>query len=119
MSLREINIGSYGNRFTGYTELRLQRNSNLRIALLNGDVVANAKSVDSGVSARANQNGAWGFASRPELDPDAVVATLEEAQKNADLLARHAPRPDVRLPVAKTHKESDFATTKVRKTPSQ
>ena len=119
MSLREMNISSYGNRFNGYTELRLQRNSNLRISLLNGDVVANAKSVDSGVSARAFQSGVWGFSSRPELDPDAVVATLEEAQRNAELMARHAPRPSVRLPLAKTHKESDFATVKTRWTPSQ
>ena len=119
MSLREINIGGYGNRFTGYTELRLQRNSNLRISLLNGDVVANAKSVDSGVCARAFQNGVWGFASRPELDPDAVVATLEEAQQNAELLARHAPRPIRTLPIAKTRKDSDFSTRKARSTQSQ
>ena len=119
MSLREVNIGSYGNRFKGYTELRLQRNSNLRISLLNGDVVANAKSVDSGVSARAFQNGVWGFASRCELDSDAVGATLEEAQRNAELLARHAPRPIRSLPIAKARKDSDFSTRKARSAQSQ
>jgi len=40
MSIRAENLAAYANRFSGYTELRLQRNVNSRIALLNGDVVA-------------------------------------------------------------------------------
>jgi len=119
MSLRDINISSYGNRFSGYTELRVQKNSNLRISLLNGDVVSNAKSVDSGVSARAFRDGVWGFASRADIDPDALVATLQEAQRNAELLARHAGRPGRTLPPAKAYGESDFATRGGRHTQAQ
>ena len=40
MSIREINLSVYGNRFNAYTELRLQRNSSTQITLLNGDVVS-------------------------------------------------------------------------------
>jgi TldD protein len=115
MELREVNLSAFGNRFSGYTELRLQRNRNLRVSLLNGDVVANAKSVDGGVSARAFADGVWGFASRPDMDADAVTGTIEEAQRNAAELARFARRPARTLPRAAGRAESDFSTRKPRK----
>jgi TldD protein len=115
MSLRETNLAAYGNRLDKYTELRLQKNSNLRISLLNGDVVSNAKSADSGVSARVFQDGVWGFASRAEIDTDAITSTLDAAARNAALLARHAARPEVVLPRARAAHASDFATVKPRR----
>ncbi|NJN51239.1 MAG: TldD/PmbA family protein [Gammaproteobacteria bacterium] len=119
MSLRDHNLSAYSNRFDAYTELRLQRNANLRISLLNGDVVANAKSADSGVSARVFREGVWGFASRAEIEADAVTRTLADAGRNAALLARHAARPDVTLPTARAKHAADFTTRKPRATQTQ
>ncbi len=114
MSLRDENLAAYGNRMSRYTELRLQKNTNLRISLLNGDVVANAKSADSGISARVFHDGVWGFSSRAEIDGDAITKTIDEASRNAELLAKYAPRSEIELPPARTKKESDFATKKAR-----
>jgi TldD protein len=119
MSIREVNLSVYGNRFSAYTELRLQRNASTQIALLNGDVVANTKTSDGGVSARVFKDGVWGFASRPQTDDDAVLATVDEATRNAAVLAKHAPRLEIALPRAKTFKESDFGTKKPRLTQQQ
>jgi TldD protein len=119
MSVREVNLAVYGNRFNAYTELRLQRNRSTQISLLNGDVVANAQSSDGGVSARVFKDGVWGFASRPQIDNDAVIATIDEATRNVALLSRHAGRPEVVLPRAKAFNESDFATQRPRLTQQQ
>src|SRR5262245_4684141 len=110
MSIRETNLSVYSNRFNAYTELRLQRNRSMQISLLNGDVVANSQTSDGGVSARVFKDGVWGFASRPQIDNDAVIATVDEATRNAALLARHAARPEIVLPRAKASNSSDFGT---------
>ena len=119
MSIRETNLTVYGNRFNAYTELRLQRNRSTQISLLNGDVVSNTKTSDGGVSARVFKDGVWGFASRPQIDNDSVIATVDEATRNAALLARHAARPEIVLPRTKTFKESDFGTKRPRLTQQQ
>ncbi len=119
MSLRAEKLAAYANRFSGYTELRLQRNVNSRVALLNGDVVTNSRSVDGGVSARVFEGGVWGFASRPEIDADAVNGIIDEATGNAAFLARHAPHTDVRLPQARGRGDSDFGSQRPRRSPAE
>jgi TldD protein len=89
MSVRHVNLARYSNRFDGYTELR-------------------------GVSARVFKDGVWGFASRAQLDNDAVLATIDEATRNAALLARHAARPEIVLPRTRTFRSSDFSTSRPR-----
>ncbi len=115
MTIRDTNLAGFSNRFDEYTELRLQQNTNVRIALLNGDVATNTKSVNSGVSTRVFKEGVWGFSSLAELDEQSIVSCIEEATRNAQFLARHAARDDVDLPGERASHESDFATTKPRK----
>ncbi len=112
--LSNINLAAYANRFTDYTELRLQRNQNTRISLLNGDLVGNSSSTDGGISARVFRNGAWGFASRPETDPDAISQIIEEATTNARFLADLGKGQDTRLPDVSGAHQSDFSTSKPR-----
>ena len=81
--IKDTNLAAYANRFGAYTELRLQQNTNTRIGLLNGDVTTNARSVDSGVSARVFQDGIWGFASRADVNPNAIEGVVVDATKNA------------------------------------
>lgn len=112
--LKSINLAAYANRFTDYTELRLQRNLNTRISLLNGDLAGNSRSVDGGVSARVFRNGAWGFASRPETAPDAINQIIDEATQNAHFLAELGQMGEVRLPKVSGVHESDLGTTRPR-----
>jgi TldD protein len=117
MSIQNVNLAAYANRFSEYTELRLQRNVNRRIMLLNGDVVTNTRSEDGGVSARVFKDGVWGFASRPQIDDEAINAIIEEGTRNAEFLARHAAGGDgagLRLPQARGSHDSNFATSKPR-----
>jgi TldD protein len=116
--IKDTNLAAFANRFSEYTELRLQQNTNRRIGLLNGDVVGNTRSVDSGVSARVFKGGVWGFASRAELSNDAIEGTIGDATRNADFLARHAPR-ELTLPSDQASFSSDFSTSRERQTPEQ
>jgi TldD protein len=115
MGIRQANLAAYANRFSEYTELRLQQNTNVRLTLLNGDVVGNHRSVDSGVSARVFKDGVWGFASRPDLDGDPVIATIDEATRNARLLARHVGGGATLAPAPRARAESDFGTRRRRR----
>ncbi len=116
--IRDTNLEAYANRFSEYTELRLQQNTNTRIALLNGDVVSNTRGVDSGVSARVFKDGVWGFASRAELSGDAIDGAIADATRNASFLAQHAGRA-LELPLDKASSSCNFATDKTRKNRQQ
>lgn len=72
-----------------HTELRGQVNRSRRVTLLGGNLVANARSDVSGVSARVYKNGTWGFASMAEYDQEAAVRVLKAAAENADFMDKH------------------------------
>ena len=116
--IKDTNLAAFANRFSEYTELRVQQNTNTRIGLLNGDVVSNTRSVDSGVSARVFKDGIWGFASRADLSGDAIDGTIADATRNAEFLARHASR-ELSLPSDQASFSSDFSTNRPRQTPEQ
>ena len=86
--MKEINLKKYKKHFKGYTELRLQENKQVNISFVNGSNKNNIQDSSAGVSARVNQNGAWGFASTPGTSRNDVKNIINEAQKNASFLAR-------------------------------
>jgi TldD protein len=53
------------------------------VTLLGGNLVANSRSDDSGVSARVYKNGVYGFASAAEYSDESIKAVLDAAQENA------------------------------------
>ena len=62
--LQDILTARKGLFATGaHTELRGQKSRNRRAVLLNGDVVGNARSDVSGISARVYRGGVYGFSS--------------------------------------------------------
>lgn len=69
--------------FREHTELRAQVNTRRSVTLLGGNLVANSRSDDSGVSARVYKNGVYGFASAAEYSDDSIKAVLEAARENA------------------------------------
>ena len=125
--IKNRDLNSYFELFEEYTELRIQENRNLRVVILNGDIVSNSKSASSGSSARVYKDGVWGFASNPEIDELNIKKVISHATKNAVFLASkntaethgHASQlenGDNILPVTKDSSSNDFTTKKPKKT---
>ena len=81
-----------------HTELRAQVNRTRRVTLLGGDMIQNARSDVSGVSARVCRNGTCGFSSMAEYSPEAVRAVLTAASENAAFMDAHAGKSASVLP---------------------
>lgn len=79
----EDRITYHKGMFREHTELRAQVNTRRSVTLLGGNLVANSRSDDSGVSARVYKNGVYGFASAAEYSDDSIKAVLEAARENA------------------------------------
>lgn len=106
------NLKEYLALLTPYTELRVQANSTMSMAFLNGNMISNSQNRNHGVSARVYKNGSWGFASNSVVDDAAIRAALSEAENNARFL-------DSRLDMRKAifnptvgKMEKDFRSTK-------
>ena len=119
MTPHDLTLSRFANRFDGYTELRVQQNTSTNITLLNGDVTSNGRAAHSGVSARVFRDGVWGFAARPSLADDEIVATVNEATRNATFLAKRAGRGVEHLPADRTQHDADFRTKGPRHTETQ
>jgi TldD protein len=108
-------IGQYSGLIPEYTELRAQENANCIIGILNGNITANARSAQSGISARAYKDGVWGFASTPETSDAAIKHILEQAVMNARFLASKSGQNVVQaLPSRPGAVDKDFTTKKTR-----
>ena len=93
-------LSAYKGSFKGYTELRAQANSAQQVTLLAGNMVANAQSVSSGVSARVYRGGTYGFASIAEYTGGSVKRALDAAGENADFMDAHVKKGMPPLPRA-------------------
>ncbi len=80
------------------SELRGQLSRSRQVVLLGGNVVANQRADISGVSARVNRGGSYGFSSMAELSPEAARMVMRAAADNAAFMAGHAPRGQAALP---------------------
>ena len=119
MVLSDIDLSAYSSHFSGYTELRLQENRNMRQILLNGDLVTNSRSNRLGASARCWNQGQWGFASSADLTADTLGGLVSNATGNASFLASksigdYKPLPETQFTVYK-----DLTTVKPRQTPAE
>lgn len=107
-------LQQYARLFTAYTELRWQENRNILVTLVNGNPVANSRSSNSGVSARAYKNGSWGFASSPDTTADSIKAVISAASGNAAFLDSREKKQGRPLPSASASSENDFSTARPR-----
>lgn len=82
----KYDLSKFKKEFTEYTELRVQENRSTNISLVNGNVMGNSTSAKSGVSARVNKNGNWGFASNPVISDEAIEKVILAATENAAFL---------------------------------
>ena len=81
-----------------HTELRGQLNRSRRVTLLSGNIVGNARSDISGVSARVWKNGICGFSSMAEYSGDAAEQVLKAASENAVFMDSRVKPPKQALP---------------------
>ena len=81
------------------TVLRGHENRSRRVVLLKGNLVQNGRSEASGISARVNNRGTYGFASIAEFSPEAVEKVIKAATENALALGRHSG-VDIPLPAS-------------------
>lgn len=79
-------LSPYKNFLSDHTELRAQVNTSRAVAILGGNLVSNARSEQSGVSARVYKNGVYGFASGAEYSEDSIKSIIKAAGENAVFL---------------------------------
>jgi len=93
-------ISKHKDSFNDYTELRAQVNITKQVALLAGNMVANAQKSEGGVSARVYRGGTFGFASGAEYSDESVKNVLAAATKNAAFMDKHVNKGMPQLPQA-------------------
>ncbi|RLC55672.1 MAG: TldD/PmbA family protein, partial [Candidatus Cloacimonadota bacterium] len=101
--------------FTEYTELRMQENRNIRLTMVNGDMMGNSRSSNSGASARVYKDGSWGFASNADISDEAIIKVIKSATENAKFLSSRENLQKAELPKTNAVESKDFSTTKPRK----
>ena len=84
--------------FKEHTELRAQVNTDKRVTFLAGNMVSNAQSTESGLSARVYRGGTYGFASGAEYTPESVKSVLQAATDNARFMDDQVKKGDPPLP---------------------
>ncbi|MCW5635679.1 MAG: TldD/PmbA family protein [Rubrivivax sp.] len=83
---------------TGYLETRRHELRKTRLSMVDGNLDANLRTVQGGISARAYDGGYWGFASAPRDDAAAAARVQREARANAVAMGGFGARPAVALP---------------------
>ena len=66
-----------------------------------------------------HEDGIWGFASRPELGEADILATIDDATRNAKFLAGRSGRAHVALPSHRASHSADFTTQGARRTQAE
>lgn len=107
-------LRDFKSLFYGYNELRIQRNSNNQIALVDGNLIKNEKRTESGLSSRSFQNGYWGFASNTQVNEATIKTAISRSFENASFLASHGQKKSITLPVRSAKLSHDLSTTKRR-----
>jgi TldD protein len=81
-----------------YLETRHHELRKTRMAMVDGNLTGNLRSVRAGVSARAYRDGYWGFASAPAGATDEAARVRQQALENARAMAGFGPRTALALP---------------------
>lgn len=94
-----------------YCEVRHQENRDIRLSLLNGQLVTNVTQRSSGVSARAFSGGYWGFSSHSEPTRESALKAMREATSGAKFLAGRKQRQVKLRQSAATTFEKSYASS--------
>ncbi len=83
------------------TELRAQENRQRSVTLVQGNLVSNARSEQSGISARVCKNGIYGFASSAEYTGEMAENVIKAATNNALFMSGHIDKKAIVIPTLK------------------
>ncbi len=108
----KYDLSSFKREFSEYTELRVQENRSTNITLVNGNVMGNSTSVKSGVSARVNKNGNWGFASNPVISDESIEKVILAATENATFLGSKQIKNNMKFDSRPSEAEKSFYSEK-------
>ena len=107
------NLNAYKKSFDYYTELRVQENRSLRLGLLNGSLVSNDQSAESGVSSRVFKDGNWGFSSNAEINDTSISKVIKSSSENVSFLNKMSQNKcGILLPEETYHYELNLSTKK-------
>jgi len=98
-------ISKFKDSLHEHTELRAQVNTRRTVTLLNGNLVSNLRSDESGVSARVYMGGVYGFASSAEYTDEKIKAVLAAAEDNARFMDVRVKKNKPALPSVGTGKK--------------
>ena len=103
----------YKSSFKYYTELRVQENRNIRFGLLNGNLISNDQSIESGVSSRVFKDGDWGFSSNAIITDSSIDKVINSSTDNAIFLnRRNENKCGILLPEDIYNHEFNYSTKK-------
>lgn len=91
-----------------YAEFRRHELRRSRMVMIDGNLTANTKSVETGCSARVLHNGYWGFASSAGTDGESAARVRNKALANANIMTRFGTRQALQLPDRTYHGEQRF-----------
>jgi TldD protein len=78
-ALADAALGTARRAGCAHADIRVERIRYQGLALRDGRVMSSAESLEVGLAVRVIVDGTWGFASSPELTPDAAAATAGRA----------------------------------------
>jgi len=81
-----------------YRETRHHELRKSRLLMVDGNLVSNTRTVESGASARVYDGGYWGFAATPHTDAAHAERAVDEARRNARAMARFGAKAPLTLP---------------------
>jgi TldD protein len=108
-------LSPFREKFTGYTELRMQENRKVSVAVVDGTVMGNSRQTENGISSRVFKNGAWGFASSPDLSKDSIRQVIKTASANAGFMDSKLKKKAYALPSDPGNASHSFETKKPKK----
>lgn len=95
-----------------YSEIRYQENRDIRLTLLNGQLVTNSQEETRGVSARAFAGGYWGFSSHSMPTGESALRAMKEATRNATFLGGKKKKTAALAETPNTTFEKTYASGK-------
>jgi len=110
----EKDLKQYSGLFRDYTELRMQENTNVTVSMVQGNLVGNSRSTNSGISARVFNEGTWGFSSAFDWQESDVKKVLDAASMNAKFLSTRVKGITLSLPSRPAQQVHIFSTKKPR-----
>ena len=93
---------------SSYSETRRHELRKSMLLMVDGNLVLNTRSVESGSSARVYEGGYWGFASTSDTGGDKAREVVDIARRNAKAMTKFGARAKLTLPGGQYRGEHEF-----------